>query len=501
VLAVCLFHQCRDASRSAWASGRTKRIKARGIQRTSRPRPLQNTLMASYITRSTTGKRKSEIQGIIQAAEVSKPKPLEQLSAPLAFQDRMRFGKAAKLARKVRGVARVSAVVPKATKSALDTLATVEAQPSAYKDQLVADALHELEAKRRPVYQARVVLRDSLRAETAEPEGEAPGPFGTLRIDSSERQSDFYLQTMEQMLVAAGAGRTISLSKPVDSLLSKRRFACVQLHDSAGEWQGSDERSKVWIEYLSTADLDQGVVESTPRRAGAVSRRSSTLGGPWFGEALAMGYNELRHLAKSFHTRGKRVAEETHDKFHKDAVSIEFGYSTYVGGSKLQMQAWKNGEAYERIATAIARDKPLGKLVERAADLAWDFVVRRYPSISKKMLDAVGIYGIYGTGFSKVTIAYDNPTCAHYDSNYGADVILAFRLKGLQGGDHVMWSVDGRDAIAVETSDLGVLIGGCHEHLLHGNLATTDGGRVVLAWYLPQALLDRIGTGTRTGGD
>jgi hypothetical protein len=298
---------------------------------------------------------------------------------------------------------------------------------------------------------------------------------------------------MEQMLVAAGAGRTLTLSKPADCLLPKRRFACVQLHDSAGEWQGSDERSKVWIEYLSTADLEQDVVESTPRRAGAVSRSSSTLGGPWFGEALAMGYNELRHLAKSFHTRGKRVAEETHDKFHKDAVSIEFGYSTYVGGSKLQMQAWKNGEAYERIATAIARDKPLGKLVERAADLAWDFVVRRYPSISEKMLDAVGNYGIYGTGFSKVTIAYDNPTCAHYDSNYGADVILAFRLKGLKGGDHVMLSVDGCHAVVVETSELGILIGGCHEHLLHGNLATTDGGRVVLAWYMPQALRNRIG--------
>jgi hypothetical protein len=63
-------------------------------------------------------------------------------AAPLAFQDRMRLGKAAKLARKVRGVARVSAVVPKATRSALDTMATAEAQPSAYKEQLMTNALH-----------------------------------------------------------------------------------------------------------------------------------------------------------------------------------------------------------------------------------------------------------------------------------------------------------------------------------------------------------------------
>jgi len=447
--------------------------------------------MAFYHTRSTLGKRKSEIQGQIQAAEVSEPEPLEQLSAPLAFQDRMRLGKAARLARKVRGVARVSSVVPRERGTSLDSMATVEAQPSVYKDQLGADASYQQEAKRRPVIQARVVLRDSRRAESAE--GEAPGPFGSLRIDSTESKSDFYLHTMEQMLVRAGPGRTITLSKPAESLLPKRMAAWVQLHDSAGEWQDSDERSKVWIEYLCTADLDQGVVESTSRRAGAVSRASSTSGGPWFGEVLALAYDELKHLAKSFHTRGQRVALETKDKFMLDAVSIEFGYSTYVGGSKLQMQAWKNGTAYERKATAIGRDRPLGMLVERAAPLAWDFVVRRFPSISKKMLEAAGIYGIYGTGFSKVTIAYDNPTCAHYDSNYGADVILAFRLKALKGGDHVMWSVDGCDAIAVETSELGVLIGGCHEHLLHGNLATTDGGRVVLAWYMPQALRNRIG--------
>ena len=41
----------------------------------------------------------------------------------------------------------------------------------------------------------------------------------------------------------------------------------------------------------------------------------------------------------------------------------------------------------------------------------------------------VGVYGIYATGFSKVTIAYDNPTDAHYDNNFGADVIIAFRTN------------------------------------------------------------------------
>ena len=60
--------------------------------------------MAFYSLRSASGKRKSEFQGQIQA-ELSVPEPIKQLSAPLAFQDQMRLGKAAKLARKVRGVA------------------------------------------------------------------------------------------------------------------------------------------------------------------------------------------------------------------------------------------------------------------------------------------------------------------------------------------------------------------------------------------------------------
>jgi len=409
----------------------------------------------------------------------------------MSFSEDMRAARAAKAVKRVRGIAKVLKLGPKGTRSVLDTLAAVEAEPAAYRE-LWPSAAYADEAKRRPIHQSSVVQRQSRRAVSAE--GEAK-PLGPLLIDSSETKSPLYLQTMEQMLLQCGAGNTITLSRPDERLLPARRSACVQLQDKAGVWHESDERSKVWVEYLCTGDLDQGVFETPPRRAGAVARASSVSGGPCYGDALALAYKELSYLAKSFHTRGQRVALETKDRFHKTAVSIELGWSTFVGGSKLQMQAWRNGTAFERKATAIARDKPLGMLVERAAPLAWDFVKRRYPAISKEMLAAVGPYGIYDTGFSKVTIALDNPTCAHYDSNFGADVIMAFRLEGLKGGEHVMLSVDGGKAIVVETSELGVLIGGCHEHLLHGNLATTKGGRVVLAWYMPQALLDRIGTG------
>ena len=76
--------------------------------------------------------------------------------------------------------------------------------------------LYEHQAKRRPnIHQSRLVLRDSRRAASAE--GEAD-PLAPLLIDSTETNSTFYLETMEQMHldVLCGAGHTISLSKPAE---------------------------------------------------------------------------------------------------------------------------------------------------------------------------------------------------------------------------------------------------------------------------------------------
>ena len=131
-------------------------------------------------------------------------------------------------------------------------------------------------------------------------------------------------------------------------------------------------------------------------------------------------------------------------------------------------------------------------------------VVRRWPQTSVDMLRQAGKYTIFNTGFSKVSIAYDNPTTAHFDSNYGVDVVVAFNVDGsvpLKGGVHVMTSHDVDKAIAVETSQLGVCIAGPHAHLLHANTATTDGGRIIFAFYLAEKLFqakNRFGAMTRT---
>ena len=90
-----------------------------------------------------------------------------------------------------------------------------------------------------------------------------------------------------------------------------------------------------------------------------------------------------------------------------------------------------------------------------------------------------------------MTVAYDNPTNAHYDNNFGVDVLVVFDICNLRGGHHVMTSQDGKEAIVVESCKLGTIISGNHHHVLHGNLGTTSGGRIIFSFYLAQALLDR----------
>ena len=64
-----------------------------------------------------------------------------------------------------------------------------------------------------------------------------------------------------------------------------------------------------------------------------------------------------------------------------------------------------------------------------------------------------------------------------------------------------MTSHDGKEAIVVESSKLGTIISGNHQHVLHGNLGTTSGGRIIFSFYLAQALLDRAPNRFAAGAD
>jgi len=334
-----------------------------------------------------------------------------------------------------------------------------------------APAKERKQAEQRPMGTAQWQIHKNAKCVGSVPLTDMSGPTSAvahLRMDATEQFSEFYQETMENLVIRAETVCTIAQpSKPMPSV---RSGACVQLLDVSSTWGVDDEQSKIYIEHLCAADLGQH-------------------DGPYFGESTAIAYNEVHHLANSFHQRGVKKAKATCDPLVDDAVSIELGYSTMAGGSKLQMAAWRKGEAFKLRATDKAPE--LNAHAEVAAELAWEHLLRRFPKIGERMLTEAGKYGIYSTGFSKVTVAYDNPTNAHYDNNFGADVLVVFNLRNLRGGHHVMTSHDGKEAIVVESSKLGTIISGNHQHVLHGNLGTTSGGRIIFSFYLAQALLDR----------
>ena len=49
---------------------------------------------------------------------------------------------------------------------------------------------------------------------------------------------------------------------------------------------------------------------------------------------------------------------------------------------------------------------------------------------------------------------------AHFDKNWGIDVIVSFKQGALKGGHHVMFSFDGKHAVVIETSPDGTIIAG-----------------------------------------
>ena len=127
--------------------------------------------------------------------------------------------------------------------------------------------------------------------------------------------------------------------------------------------------------------------------------------------------------------------------------------------------------------------------------VAWDELWERYPSACEEMLKAVPEeYRLEGTGFTKVTAALNNPCPLHFDhQNFGVTFLVCIDLDGgLQGGSHVITSLDYSSAVVVSTSSEGVWILGDYRRVLHANAATRAGRRFVLTAYCSQALVDRV---------
>eukprot|EP00965_Chrysotila_dentata_P182734 6033840-Pleurochrysis_carterae.AAC.1 len=100
------------------------------------------------------------------------------------------------------------------------------------------------------------------------------------------------------------------------------------------------------------------------------------------------------------------------------------------------------------------------------------------PSATAQLLLVPEALRLEETGFTKVTVALNNPTPLHVDSNnLGVTVVCAFdmtRVGGgsLQGGSHVLFDAESKFAMIVEDNESGVALIGPYCRLLPGNLAT-----------------------------
>ena len=77
------------------------------------------------------------------------------------------------------------------------------------------------------------------------------------------------------------------------------------------------------------------------------------------------------------------------------------------------MRVSTHGEAYERNANDALAGSSLEKYARELCQIAWARVVREFPEQAAEMQHQAGKYGLWGTGFSKVTLGVDNATTAH----------------------------------------------------------------------------------------
>ena len=394
---------------------------------------------------------------------------------------------------------------------------------AATEDQL--NVAHRLNVARRQQAQARFAMQ---RAEHLAVGSAAVQDSSTqLEVvvdpqgEACEQSKDLIDWAMEQLLVRAS--RVQMLSAPADGWddecsvgATTRRGEIVHAKQSAGcrlcaavvvRPRGSDvpssqlprEDSFLYVEHLRPRELDQS-------------------GFKWFGLAFGQAWDQNAKLTRQFHegdSRREPLWKQAHDVPAKDhANTIDLGWSVYAGSGR--QQSVTAGIAYARTANVELRDAAQEKddmLMQYALDallpIAWNAVELRFPRWAKRMWNKAERFRLRGTGFSKISlgcacavpcparrlpvsvslsptmatafalVADDNPCVAHFDKNWGIDVIIALSINELKGGHHVMLSFDGQHAIVVETSPDGTLIIGTHAARAHGFTcarATTERG-------------------------
>ena len=178
-------------------------------------------------------------------------------------------------------------------------------------------------------------------------------------------------------------------------------------------------------------------------------------------------------------------------------------FLTFVSGrNQQQKEAFAKHEAFKLANWDASRAVSEGALfyeewISDKVSPLWNELAHAFPEECEHVLRRVPEqYRLEGTGFTKVTLGEDNPTPMHVDNNnFGLTALLAIDVSPqgcmIRGGSHVVHSVTGDRTVVFKDSRLGLLFLGDYTRILHGNLATQCGRRLILTAYCGMSIIDR----------
>eukprot|EP00965_Chrysotila_dentata_P129417 4277999-Pleurochrysis_carterae.AAC.1 len=154
-----------------------------------------------------------------------------------------------------------------------------------------------------------------------------------------------------------------------------------------------------------------------------------------------------------------------------------------------QKQAFLEGRAYKlRAWTSLEGRAFFHHHVEPLLTRLWSILRVEYPDESLEMHAPEADYRLVGTGFTKVTVALNNPALMHTDrGNFGVTDLVSFDVSGeglvLRGGSHAFLGSGMANAFVVQDRAEGVVCVGHCSRIMHCNMATVCGRRFIVAAY------------------
>ena len=305
-----------------------------------------------------------------------------------------------------------------------------------------------------------------------------------------DQYEDFSMERLLQLAFSRG-GSIFRLAPPSTGGGGATRIAVVH-GEPEGDTGATQEDESVWVESgLWTDDTGSSLFRLN-------------------GAEYASLFEQLARVPgalENFHQKWNK-----YDPLRNKTVSIEIGWSCYCSKHNFWIACGRSPEGEAMQQNVISKWLPH----------MWRMVERRFPIWAARMKETVGELGLFGTGWTKVTLSRNNPvrhceirtvtyavlsanvdsrlthraqTLAHPDrNNWGITSLCAVQLsEEIIGSSHVVVSHDLSSAVVVEDGKGAIVVAGDYARVMHGNLGTFSGDRIILNAYAGTDVLRRAG--------